>query len=38
MHLMKACISQSQPTCTSQILNIQIMVLTKEKQSKGKNE
>ena len=38
MHLMKACISQRQPTCTSLILNIHIMVKTKEKQNKGKNE
>ena len=38
MHLKKACISQRQPICTSLILNIHIMVKTKEKQSKGKND
>ena len=38
MHLMKAFISQRQPTSTSLILNIHIMVKTKEKQRKGKNE
>ena len=36
MHLMKAYIGQRQPTCTSLILNIHIMVKTKEKQKKGK--